>query len=148
MTQSSKVARNGSHHEALSLELAITDGDVVKELQRHEGQDRHDFACLALKVGVLSVRQACGEVDAKRIHDECGRFLEAVNQHLLRHTAAMTAGVAETLKRYFDPTGGELHLQIDKLVRGGGELESLLGRHLSGDGSVLTKTLERHVKRS
>ena len=48
-------------------------------------------------------------------------------------------------RKYFDPKGGEFPQRIDRLVRRDGELEALLSRHVNGDGSTLSQTLDKHL---
>lgn len=130
----------------ISLDLTVTDRETVNELLKYEEpRERHDFATAALKVGVLAVRQACGVVDAQSIQYECQRFLDLVGQALATHADSMTTNVGNLLGRYFDPASGELPQRIDRLVRRDGELESLLGKHLNGDGSVLSRAMEKHI---
>jgi hypothetical protein len=57
----------------------------------------------------------------------------------------MTTNVGNLLGKYFDPASGELPQRIDRLIRRDGELESLLGKHLNGDGSVLSLAMEKHI---
>ncbi|MFO0264430.1 MAG: hypothetical protein ACK53V_22610, partial [Planctomycetota bacterium] len=57
----------------------------------------------------------------------------------------MTTNVGNLLAKYFDPASGERPQRSDRLVRRDGELESLLGKHLNGDGSVLSLAMEKHI---
>lgn len=130
---------------SVSLDLVVTDRESVFELLRHEESSRGDFALSALKVGVLAIRQACGVVDAQSIQEECQRFVEIVGDTLRVHSDGVSTQVGTLLAKYFEPTSGEFNQRLDRLVRRDGELESLLGRHLNGDGSSLTSTLEKHI---
>ena len=130
---------------SVSLDLVVTDRESVFELLRYEEPSRGDFALSALKVGVLAIRQACGVVDAQSIQEECQRFVEIVGDTLRVHSDGVSTQVGTLLAKYFEPTSGEFNQRLDRLVRRDGELESLLGRHLHGDGSSLTSTLEKHI---
>lgn len=128
------------------LDLTVTDRETVAELLKYEDESARDnFATAALKVGVLAVRQACGVVDAQSIQQECQRFLDLVGKSLATHADSMTTNVGNLLGKYFDPASGELPQRIDRLIRRDGELESLLGKHLNGDGSVLSLAMEKHI---
>jgi hypothetical protein len=128
------------------LDLTVTDRETVSELLKYGVESaRDDYALSALKVGVLAIRQACGVVDAQSIHQECQRFLDLVGKSLATHADSMTTNVGNLLGKYFDPASGELPQRIDRLVRRDGELESLLGKHLNGDGSVLSLAMEKHI---
>jgi hypothetical protein len=130
----------------VQLDLMVTDRETVIELLKYdEVPAREEFALSALKVGVLAIRQACGVVDAQSIKEECQKFVEVVGKTLTCHAESMSGKVENLLGKYFDPSSGEFNQRLDRLVRRDGELESLLGRHLNGDGSSLTNTLEKHI---
>lgn len=128
------------------LNLTVTDRETVIELLKYEeAPAQKDFALSALKVGVLAIRQACGVVDAQSIQYECQKFIEIVAKTLTGHSESMSSQVEKLLGKYFDPSSGEFHQRLDRLIRRDGELEVLLGKHLNGDGSSLTNTLEKHI---
>jgi hypothetical protein len=128
------------------LNLNVTDRDTVVELLKHNDESaRDEYALSALKVGVLAIRQACGVVDAQSIQQECQKFIDVVGDTLNSHAETMSTQVGGLLIRYFDPSNGEFNQRLDRLVRRDGELESLLGKHLNGDGSALSQTMEKHI---
>ena len=128
------------------LDLTVRDRETAVELLKYDGEAaREDYALSALKVGVLAIRQACGVVDAKSIQDECERFIHIVGETLHSHSETMSTQVGALLEKYFDPSNGEFNQRLDRLIRRDGELELLLGKHLNGDGSSLTSTLEKHI---
>ena len=132
----------------LRVELIVNDSDVLGELLKYQELDaRNAYALAALKVGVLAIKQATGVVDARAIHDECQRFVGLVGRTLSTHAETVSTQVASLLGKYFDPASGELHQRLDRLVRRDGELESLLSRHVGGDGSILAQTLEKQIGR-
>ena len=50
------------------LDLIVADRDVVEELhKRPASEDRNCFALAALRVGVLTIRQAFGVIDGRAI---------------------------------------------------------------------------------
>jgi hypothetical protein len=65
------------------LALEVSDPDVLSELRRHpEGVERDKHALAALRVGVIALRAATGQVDAASIR-EAGRVLVADVRDLL-----------------------------------------------------------------
>ncbi len=130
----------------LHLALIVRDRDVIEELERRpETAERDGYALSALKVGVLAIRQAAGVIDTRAIHEEGQRLIRTMEQAFKEHTDHVSDGVSTTLRKYFDPNGGELPQRIDRLVRRDGELEALLNRHVNGDGSTLFQTLDKHL---
>jgi hypothetical protein len=70
--------------------------------------------------------------------DDLGVALtQIVDQHQER--------VENTLRRYFDPTDGELSRRLDQFIDDDGELPRLLGAFASPQGGILAETLARHV---
>ncbi len=128
------------------LDLIVTDREVVEELRtRSEVAERNGYALAALKVGVLAIRHASGVIDSRAIHEEGERLIFTMKRALEEHTELVSDGVSTILRKYFDPSGGELPQRIDRLVRRDGELEALLNRHVNGDGSTLSQTLQKHL---
>jgi hypothetical protein len=67
----------------LRLELVVTDTDSITELTAHEeGADRTDYALSALRIGLLSLRHARGQIDAESIRREGERLLADLRQAL------------------------------------------------------------------
>jgi len=137
-----RVAEPGGVH----LGLVVTDCDVVAELAKYaDPAERDGFALAALRVGVLAIRQASGVIDGRTIREESERLVRSMAEALHEHTSLVSSQVATILGRYFDPTSGELPQRLERLMRNDGELESLIGRHVNGDGSSLALTLDKHL---
>src|SRR5436190_1241904 len=129
-----RVSEPGGVH----LGLVVTDCDVVAELTKYgDPGERDGFALAALRVGVLAIRQASGVIDGRAIREESERLVRSMAEALHEHTSLVSTQVGSVLGRYFDPTSGELHQRLERLMRQDGELESLIGRHVNGDGSSL-----------
>src|SRR5262249_3717548 len=129
----------------LNLSLELNDPEVVKELSRFdEGPDRDDYAASALRLGVLALRQARGELDAEAIRHEGERLVSQVKQALQAHASDVTGEIASALRQYLDPSTGVLPQRLERLIKTEGELDSVLTRHLGGNGS-LARTLAEHV---
>src|SRR5438552_3260661 len=121
--------------DSLKLHVEVVDREVIAELVKYEdGLDRDTFALGALRLGVLAIRQAKGELDAQTVRQEGERLIAAVRAVLHEHSAKVTGEVAASLKGYFDPASGLLPQRLESLVKRDGDLDALLGRHLAGDG--------------
>lgn len=128
------------------LTLVVDDREVCEELESIvDARSREEFALVALKVGVLALRQARGRLDGDRMKLEGERLLVALNATLDNHQTRVGAELSASLKDYFDPRTGRLTERIERLVKRDGELEQILRRHLDGDDSDLARTLAAHV---
>lgn len=139
---------NPANHNAepIRLELVVRDPEVALELgQRTEGRERDEYACSALRLGVLALRQASGALDAQTVQREGERLLGSVRELLVERTGQVTDGVHQLLGNYFDPKSGSLPQRLERLTRRDGELETILTKHLDGERSVLAQTLATHV---
>jgi len=127
---------------SIDLDLVVTDTDSVKELfLRREGRDRDEYALSALKIGVLSLRHATGQIDVDAVRREGDRLIGELGQALESSRTQLNGNLAAVLKEYFDPTSGRFQERLERLVRKDGELEQLLRRQIGSDGSELAKTL-------
>src|SRR5437867_608452 len=144
------MAARGGHMteippDRIKLHLEVTDPEVVKELSRFdEGPDRDDYAASAIRLGVLALRQARGEVDAAAIRREGERLVGEVRRELQAHASEVTGEIASALRQYLDPSTGALPQRLESLIKTEGELDSVLTRHLGCNGS-LARTLAEHV---
>src|SRR5262249_33574982 len=92
-TLEAELSGNENQVYSLPLELVVTDQEVIRELcQQAEGRERDDYALSALRLGILALKQARGQVDGQTLKREgelllkdVGRALEA-HQHLLDST--------------------------------------------------------------
>ncbi|HHK42881.1 MAG TPA: hypothetical protein ENJ50_10725, partial [Planctomycetaceae bacterium] len=89
---------------SLQLDLVVQDEDTISELVKYtEGSERDQFALKALRIGVLALRQARGEIDAERVRRESDRLMDGLKQSLEQHAGRINESVAQVLKEYFDP---------------------------------------------
>src|SRR5688572_18811007 len=80
------LSGNGQLPSELPLSLVVTDRDTIAELWlRREGEPRDDYALEALRIGVLALRQARGQLDADLIQRESQRMLGALEAQLRSH---------------------------------------------------------------
>src|SRR5579862_1190716 len=132
------ILPQGAPPKEVDLRLVVREPETVLELCRHAvGLPRDTFALSALRVGVLALRQAGGVIDSASVRQEGDRLVASVRELLAERCSQMVSSVAGTLKQYFDPTTGQLPQRLERLLMKDGELESLLGRHLDGDASML-----------
>ena len=129
----------------LELHISVRDQEVIHELLQYEDATREEFARAALRVGVLSIRQASGLLDAESLKHEGERVVNNVRTELEKHAEQTRQNVESFLKQYFDPNDGNLTQRLDKLVRHDGEIATLLGQHLGKDDSTIARTLAQHV---
>jgi hypothetical protein len=131
---------------ALSLRLNISDSDSVSELLfRPEGRDRDDYALAALRIGLLSLKHARGQVDADLVKHEGEKLIKELSGALENHRKQVNDNISTTLREYFDPKSGRFQERVDRLIQKDGELEQLLHRQIGGNDSELAKTLTAHV---
>jgi len=130
----------------LVLDLKITDPEVASELAKHEpGPDRERYALCALRLGVLALRQAGGELDAGAIREAGERLLHGFEGLLRERGGDISTTLSNALKQYFDPASGELSRRIESLLKQDGELERVLRQHVGPDSSTLVKTLGQQL---
>ena len=131
---------------SLELELTVKDRDTIAELCRYaEGELRDDFALTALRIGILALRQARGQLDGDVVRREAERMLRELAHCLTQHAQTVENQFTASLKEYFDPTTGKFHDRVERLVKRDGELERLLRSQIGTQDSELCKTLTAHI---
>lgn len=131
---------------SLLLELTVQDREVIDALWAYpEGPARDEFALRALRIGVLALKQAQGQIDAAAVRQEGDRLLQNVERALSQHQQLLNERLTAQLKTYFDPQDGRFHERIERLIRQDGELEQLLRRNIGDDDSRLCQTLAQHI---
>lgn len=141
------VAGNGVDELPMTLpvELVVSDPETIAELCSYpEGELRDEFLRKALRIGVMALRQARGQIDADLIRRESERMLMVLQARLEDHAQSVHDRTAQTLKEYFDPQSGRLQERVDRLIRRDGELEQVLRKQFGEEDSELAKTLSRH----
>src|ERR1035437_10855131 len=131
--------------DSLVLNLVIEDPEVSTELQRRtEGHARNTFAASALRIGILALRQAQGNVDAETVRNEGQRLIAELNRELALGIQQIDSKIAGSLKLYFDPESGHFTERVERLVRKDGDLETVLRLQIGdGESSELARTLAR-----
>ena len=133
--------------DSLSLNLVIEDPEVITELRRRaEGHARNTFAISALRIGILALRQAQGNVDAEVVRNEGQRLIAELNRELALGVQQIDSKIAGSLKLYFDPQSGHFTKRVERLVRKDGDLETVLRLQIGdGESSELARTLARRI---
>lgn len=127
------------------LRLEISDPDVVSELNKYQEIDsREKYAVGALRLGVLALRQASGELDAAAIRNAAQNMLADLGQMLTHRGLQISTDLSGTLRQYFDPSTGALTQRIDSLIRNDGELDRALRAHLGSENSTIAQALSAH----
>lgn len=130
----------------LEVRIRVSDRDVLEAIARKpEGVERQRFLEAALRIGVVSLGMASGQIDAGAVRDAGQQLLSQVGELLSTRATTMTEQLASSLERYFDPQSGLVPQRIEALVRKDGELERVLRSHVAGDESTLARTLATHV---
>ena len=132
--------------KSLSLQLEVTDPEVVAELRnRPVGDERSQFALTALRIGVLSLRAAAGQLDAATVKEAGDKLIADIHLLLSGRARDLTNGVATSLTQYFDPSTGLMTQRLEALLKKDGDLERVLSRHLGPDDSVMAQTLAGYL---
>jgi hypothetical protein len=128
-----------------ALSLVVSDPEVVAELRRlPSGLARQRFALDALRIGVLSMRAASGELDVRAVRDAGQQLVLELRGVLAERGTALTSTMADAFARYFDPATGVVTQKLERLTKEGGDLERVLRQHV-GDESTLVRTLAAQV---
>jgi hypothetical protein len=131
---------------SLVLELIVTDPSAVLELMlKTEGRDRDEYALSALKIGLLSLRHARGQVDADIVRREGEKLLIGLDHALQQYRGELNGNLEHCLREYFDPNSGKFQERVNRLVKQDGDLEQVLRRQIAGEGSELSRTLASFV---
>jgi hypothetical protein len=131
---------------SIQLQLLVNDHDSVRELvEKNSGRDRDEYALCALRIGLLSLKQARGQIDADAVKREGDRLLRDMGKSLASYRTQLNDDVTTVLKEYFDPNNGRFQERLERLIRKDGDLEQLMRRQIGADGSELAKTLAVHV---
>lgn len=134
IVQAATTAEEGEAGRAsrLYLNLVIDDAETVEALVEHaEGRERTRFAQTALKVGVLALRAARGQVDAAAVRNESERLLSTLAEKLESHRELVDTTLARTLAAYFDPRSGQFSDRVARLVADDGDLAAVIQRTIA-----------------
>ena len=95
--------------QPLMLQLKVTDPEISAALRAHaEGESRNQYALGALRLGVLALRAASGQIDTGEIRHAGQKLMSEMASLLNEHSGELTGEIAGALKQYFDPQTGLL----------------------------------------
>ena len=136
----------GSDVQSLDLMLTVSDHDsLVELLQKGEGRERDVYALTALRIGLLALKHARGQIDADAVRREGEKLLLDMQHALEQSRNEIHTNLTSSLKEYFDPTSGRFQERVDRLIRQDGDLEQVLRRQVGSNGSELATTLAAHI---
>ena len=132
--------------QSVLLNLVASDRETVAELiQRSDGRERDEYALAALRIGVLSLKHARGQIDADAVRLEGEKLLKDLKSALDGSRNEIHTNLTTSLKEYFDPSSGRFQERIERLIKQDGDLEKVLQRQVGSNGSVLVETLAEHI---
>ena len=132
--------------QPLVLQLKVTDPEISAALRAHaEGESRNQYALGALRLGVLALRAASGQIDTGEIRHAGQKLMSDMASLLNEHSGELTGEIASALKQYFDPQTGLLPQRIQSLIQNDGDLEKLLRSHLAPQDSMIARSLAAHL---
>ena len=138
-------SRDSGIPSMLPLHLSVIDREVIDALWPLSDRERNQFALDALRIGVLAVGRAQGEVNASVMRNEGDRLIGELQVKLGAHGREVGTSIENALKGYFDPSGGRFNERVERLIKEDGELASLLRRQIGGNDSELARTLSNHI---
>lgn len=131
----------GEAPRLVRLELVVSDSDSIAELVLYQGAEREEYALCALRIGLLSLRHARGQIDADAVKREGDRLLSDLKQALEANRSLTNESLTTCLREYFDPASGKFQERVERLIKQDGELEQVLRRQIGSDDSEMVKTL-------
>ena len=132
--------------QSVLLNLVVSDHESVTELlQKTEGRERDEYALTSLRIGILALKHARGQIDADAVKREGARLLVDLKSALDQSRNEIHSNLTNALKEYFDPDSGRFQERVERLIKQDGDLEQVLRRQVGNDGSELAKTLAAHI---
>ena len=129
-----------------ALDVAVHDElpESVAVFTPLDVRTRSRLAVDAWRIGLRAMSVAHAKAEEAKLSDVGRTLIAEVEHHLAQHLAAQERGLAEALRKYFDPTDGRLAERLDAAVGDRGALAAVLQKFV-GPSSVLAETLARHV---
>lgn len=132
--------------DEIELSLRVRDPEQVAELRAiGDPRERLEHAQLALRIGLLALRSARGQIDAGAVRGEVDRLLIELRKGLEQHRDHVQSELSTALKHYFDPNDGRFEERVRSLVEDDGELARVIRAQVHGSDSALARTLAQHV---
>ena len=139
-------AEPGPDGPELELGLLVSDREVIEALTGiDDPEERNEFALAALRLGVLALGQARGQLDAERVRKEGEHLIGELSRRLEDHATKLTAELGVGLREYLDPQSGRFAQRVERMLSDEGELASVLRAHVGAEDSEIAKTLASHL---
>lgn len=106
---------------------------------------RDGVAADAWRIGLRALGSAIAQAREACLEDVGARLEETLQAQIVRLGEEQRARLTELLARFFDPREGQVSARLEAFVREGGELETLLRRHLDPENGTLATALARRV---
>ncbi len=130
----------------MDIFITTEDPNIIRALKSiAPGSERDEYITQALRVGLIALQQATVRLDTEFIQKESNRLVEELQKSLSLHTKIAQEKMNTTIQDYFDPESGRFNERVQRLIGKEGELATLINKQLSGEDSVLVKTLISHV---
>jgi hypothetical protein len=121
------VASADDRVQSVLLTVVVSDHESVAELlQKTEGRERDEYALTSLRIGILALKHARGQIDADAVKREGERLLVDLKSALDQSRNDIHSNLTNALKEYFDPQSGRASPPLWKR-----ELHSILGIFLN-----------------
>jgi hypothetical protein len=132
--------------DQISLNLDIDDPLIVEALRGYpNGVARARFVEQALRIGVLAIRSASGQIDSDVVRNEGARLINELSYLVQTYQIRTSEELEGVLKEYFNPKNGRFTENVDRLVRQDGDLQQLLQNHLNNAQAGIQKTISQLV---
>jgi hypothetical protein len=139
-------AATARDRDEIEVSLRVRDPELVAELRAiRDPRERDEHAQLALRIGLLALRSARGQIDAGAVRGEVDRLLIELRKGLEQHRDHVQSELSGALKHYFDPNDGRFEERVRALVKDDGELAQVIRAQVHGSDSALARTLAQHV---
>lgn len=128
------------------LNLKINDSVVVAAIKsRPRGKERDQFVERALRIGVLAINQAAGQIDTHILRDEGSRLVQDLGALIDGYRSRTTEELEKILKGYFNLEDGRFTQNVERLVKKDGDLERVLRSHIENSQQGMRQTIDQLV---
>jgi len=139
-------SREDLSQEPMRLEIEIKDPDVIAAIQvQSRGPDRDLFIERALRIGVLAINQATGQIDTHILRDEGSRLVNELNTLVDENRRRTGEELDRILRDYFNPADGRFTQNVERLIRQDGDLQQVLTTHFQNARQGISDTIDQLV---
>jgi gas vesicle protein len=130
----------------LFVNIEIDDPIVIEALRSYPaGLARARFVEQALRIGVMAINSANGQIDTDAVRNEGDRLIEELTRLIDTHQSRTSEELEGVLKEYFNPENGRFTENVGRLVSQDGDLQRLLQNHLDQAQTGIQKTIDQLV---